>query len=389
MSKDCVRIVDVRERAVPLSRYADATVRSGGLTTSVVAIESNVTRSGKRVTGYGFSSMGRFAQSGLLRERFIPRLLGCDPTMLLDRSGQNIDPFRAWQAMMAGEKAGGHGERCVAVGTLDMALWDLAAKIAGVPLYEYLSSLVGLAPSRTVRVYASGGYLHPADDLLKLKDEVRAAVELGFENFKMKIGQETLENDSRRIEAAASVLSDARRLAVDAMNAYDAPRARSAAQTLQRYDLWWFEDFCDPLDFELQAEVADMYPGPIAAGEALFSSAEAKLLAAHGGLRKDRDILLFDPVHCYGIPGYLEIIRVMLDRGWKRESFWPHGGHIYCLHLVSALGLGGAEVNPFSFAPFGGLPDGTTVDRGRVHVPQLPGIGFEGKADALALFESI
>ena len=79
-------------------------------------------RDGAPVVGYGFGSFGRYAQGGLIRERFAPRLLA---------AGGGLDPFRAWEAMMAGEKPGGHGERCVAVGALDMALWDASAKAAG------------------------------------------------------------------------------------------------------------------------------------------------------------------------------------------------------------------------------------------------------------------
>jgi len=124
----------------------------------------------------------------------------------------------------------------------------------------------------------------------------------------------------------------------------------------------------------------------VAAGEAIFSTAEARLLERHGGLRPDRDILLFDPVHCYGLPGYLQIISHFEKCGWGRDRFWPHGGHLFCLHVVKALGLGGAEVNPFCFHPFGGLPDGFAPEHGGVAVPDAPGIGFETKQDLADLF---
>jgi L-alanine-DL-glutamate epimerase-like enolase superfamily enzyme len=140
----------------------------------------------------------------------------------------------------------------------------------------------------------------------------------------------------------------------------------------------WLEDVCDPLDFETQSAVTAVYEGPIASGEALFSVAEAKLLDRHGGLRRDRDILLFDPVHCYGLPGYLDIIETMETRGWKRSAFWPHGGHLFSLHVASALSLGGTEVNPSSFQPFGGLADGAVLSAGCASPTDLPGIGFEG-----------
>lgn len=369
-----MRIVDIRERSVDISRYSDPSIPSGGLTTSIVALTTDVVRNGRPVVGYGFSSMGRFAQGGLIRERFAPRLLAAG----------DLDPFSAWTAMMKGEKPGGHGERCVAIGTLDMALWDAAAKIADLPLHAFLEG----GASRTVAAYASGGYLYPDHDLDRLGDELRAFVGRGYRCAKIKIGAAPLDQDLKRIERALDVFP-AHHLAIDAMNSFDSERCLQAARSLSGHGLMWFEDVCDPLDFEAQSAVASIYDAPIAAGEALFSTAEAKLLDRHGGLRRDRDILLFDPVHCYGLPGYLKIVEAMEARGWRRSAFWPHGGHLFCLHLAAALGLGGIEVNPSSFPPFGGLVDGAVLSEGRVAPPDLPGIGFEGKAETLRLFRTL
>ena len=219
------------------------------------------------------------------------------------RPGGTLDPFRASAVMMAGEKPGGHGERCVAVGALDMAVWDAAAKIAGLPLHRFIAERLGRPQPATprVRVYAGGGYRYPRDDIALLSDEMRRFVDLGFTHAKMKIGGAGLDQDRRRIEAAAAQLPGARNLAVDAMNAYDAETGSEAAALLSPFGLWWFEDICDPLDFETQAHIAAAYEPPIAAGEALFSLAEAKLLDRHGGLRRGRDVLVFDAVHCYGL----------------------------------------------------------------------------------------
>ena len=374
-----MRVVDIREKSVDLSRYSDPTIPSGGLTTSIVAVLTDAVRHGKPVVGYGFSSMGRFAQGGLIRERFAPRLL---------KAG-DVAPLQAWTAMMAGEKPGGHGERCVALGTLDMALWDAAAKIADLPLHAYLAQEFGAGNAvQAVPAYASGGYLYPADDASRLADEMKAFADAGYQRAKIKIGAATLDRDLARIDVAARAFGP-NCLAVDAMNAYDAGQARVTARALGSRELMWFEDICDPLDFETLSAIAALYHGPIAAGEALFSSAEAKLLDRHGGLRRDRDILLFDPVHCYGLPGYVEIVLAMEERGWPRSAFWPHGGHVFCLHIASALGLGGVEVNPLSFPPFGGLADGAGIVDGRVVPPDAPGIGFEQKADLARLLASL
>ncbi len=383
-----MRIVDVRERSVAISRYRDTTIPSGGLTTSIVAVVTDVVRDGRPVVGWGFGSVGRFAQGGLIRERFAPRLLAAADLATPDGAG--LDPMRAWRAMMEGEKPGGHGERCVAVGTLDMAVWDAAAKIAGVPLHRFLADVAGERRAETddATVYAGGGYYYPADDAARLADEIRWFLDHGYTHAKIKIGGAPLERDLRRIEAAAAVVSP-EHLAVDAMNAYDAPRAMEATRALAPHGLWWLEDICDPLDFETHAAAAAAYEPPIAAGEALFSAAEARLLDRYGGLRRDRDILLFDPVHCYGIPGHLDIVRTLESRGWPRRAFWPHGGHLFTLHVACALGLGGAEMNPLAFRPFGGLTDRTVPVKGRVAPPDVPGIGFEGKADLARLFRTL
>lgn len=384
-----MRIVDIRELSVPISRYADLALPSGGLTTSMVVVITDVVRDGKPIVGCGFASIGRFAQGGLIREQFAPRLLGARDGDLVDEAGTNLDPFRAWKAMMAGEKPGGHGERCVAVGTLDMALWDAAAKIADLPLYQFLAKRTG-APalcSPRVNVYAGGGYYYPGNDIAQLSDEIRRLSDLGYRRAKIKIGGAPLTQDLRRIEAAAELLGGAEHLAVDAMNSYTTATGIEVANALVRYRLRWFEDICDPLDFETHVAVVERYPGPIAAGEALFSSTEAKLLDRYGGLRRDRDVLLFDPVHCYGLPGYLQIVELLEASGWPRTAFWPHGGHLFCLHIVAALRLGGAEVNPLCFQPFGGYGEEIALIDGGAHPPAIPGIGFESKPSLREAFQ--
>ncbi|MDQ2858206.1 MAG: mandelate racemase, partial [Candidatus Eremiobacteraeota bacterium] len=256
------------------------------------------------------------------------------------------------------------------------------------PLHAFIKRRIGneLADDSSVRVYSGGGYRYPADDGRRLADEMRRVLDRGFTHAKMKIGGAPIADDLHRIEAAATVLGSADRLAVDAMNAYEREQSFEAADALAPYGLSWFEDVCDPLDFDTHAAVARRYSHPIAAGEALFSVAEAQLLDRFGGLRRDRDILLFDPTHCYGLPGYLRIVRLLERAGWPRSAFWPHGGHLYTLHVAGALQLGGSELNPFSFQPFGGLADGMVVENGRTQLPQSPGIGFERKRELAELF---
>src|SRR5919108_949195 len=173
-----VRITDVREITKPISSpIRNAYIDFSKMTTSLVAVVTNVVRDDKRVVGYGFNSNGRYGQGGLIRERFAPRLLEADASTLVDDSGDNLDPDRVWQTLMRNEKPGGHGERSVAVGTIDMAIWDAVAKIAGQPLFRLLAEQYGLEPDPRVFVYAAGGYYYPNKDLSALRQEMRGYVD--------------------------------------------------------------------------------------------------------------------------------------------------------------------------------------------------------------------
>src|SRR5260221_2313667 len=161
-----VRIVDVREITKPISSpMRNAYIDFTKMTTSLVAVVTDAVRDGRRVVGYGFNSTGRYGQGGLIRERFAPRLIEADPKTLLDEDGDNLDPDKIWATLMSNEKPGGHGERSVAVGTIDMAVWDAVAKIAQKPLFRLLAERHGRSANPRVFVYAAGGYLFPRQDL--------------------------------------------------------------------------------------------------------------------------------------------------------------------------------------------------------------------------------
>src|SRR5258706_15572200 len=135
-----MKIVDIREIAVPIkSDIRNAYIDFNQMTVSALAVITDVVRDGKRVVGYGFNSNGRYAPSGLLRDRFMPRLLAAKPDSLVDDSGDNLDPFKIWNVVMRNEKPGGHGERSVAVGVLVMGGWGEGAQIGAGPIYRQLS----------------------------------------------------------------------------------------------------------------------------------------------------------------------------------------------------------------------------------------------------------
>ena len=188
-----MRIVNIHECTVPISRYSDKGLDRGTLTTSAAAIRTDVVREGRRLVGYGFSSFGRYGQGGLMRERFIPRLLKARPEDLLNDEGDNFDPSRIRTCMMSGEKPGGHGERSVAVGTIDMAVWDMVAKVAEKPLYRLLADKYSDGKiDEHVPAYVAGGYYYPDNDVAQLQHEIRRALDLGYTQVKIKIGSATL-----------------------------------------------------------------------------------------------------------------------------------------------------------------------------------------------------
>jgi L-alanine-DL-glutamate epimerase-like enolase superfamily enzyme len=384
-----VRIVDVREITQPISSpIRNAYIDFSRMTTSLVAVVTDAVRDGRRVVGYGFNSNGRYGQGGLIRERFAPRLLETAPESLLDRTGDNIDPDRAWRAMMANEKPGGHGERSVAVGTLDMAIWDAVAKIAGKPLFHLLAERHGRAPEPRVFVYAAGGYYYPGKDLSALRGEMRSYLDRGYTVVKMKIGGAALDEDRARIEAVLAEIGSAR-LAVDANGRFDLETAIEYAKMLRDYPLFWYEEAGDPLDYSLQAALAEFYPGAMATGENLFSHQDARNLLRHGGMRPDRDWLQFDCALSYGLCEYLRTLKVIDAAGWSPRRCVPHGGHQMSLNICAGLGLGGNESYPDLFQPYGGFPDGVRVEDSFIHMPDLPGIGFEGKSDLIRVMREL
>jgi len=378
-----VKILDIREITKPISSpIRNAYIDFSKMTLSLVAVMTDVVRDGKRVVGYGFNSNGRYGQGALIRERFRPRILGAKAENLLDSSGGNLDPHKILACMMGNEKPGGHGERSVAVGTIDMAVWDAVAKIAGKPLFQLLSERYGDGkPNRRVFVYAAGGYYYPGKNLDALKREMMSYTDRGYTVVKMKIGGAPLEEDVQRIEAVLSVLKKGQRLAVDANGRFDLPTAIAYGNAISKYDLFWYEEAGDPLDYQLQAELGKHYPLSMATGENLFSMQDARNLIRYGGMRPDRDWLQFDCALSYGLVEYLRILRMLAENGWSASRCIPHGGHQMSLNIAAGLGLGGNESYPDLFQPYGGFPDGVKVEDGFITMSDLVGIGFEGKAD--------
>jgi L-alanine-DL-glutamate epimerase-like enolase superfamily enzyme len=377
-----MRIVDIRETAVPLnSTLANSSIDFREMTTSVVAVITDVMRDGKPVCGFAFNSTGRYACGAQMRARFIPRILKAKPDTLLGSDG-NFSPDKILAAMMQNEKSGGHSERSVGIGTIEVAVWDALAKIADKPLHAVLAERFngGKAPQK-VFCYVGGGWYAPGKTTRDLQDEMRGHLGAGYTMVKMKVGGMPLADDLARVQAVKSILPPAAQLAVDANSKFGRADALAYARGLTPFGLRWFEEPCDPLDFALLAEIAAAYEPPLATGENLFSTQDVENLVRFGGLKPERnDVIQIDPPQAYGIGQYARTIDMLERRGWPRAALFPHGGNQMSLAMAAGFGLGGAESYPGVFGDFGGFADDARIEDGFISLSDRPGVGFEGQA---------
>lgn len=386
-----MKITKIDVKTVQISSpIRNAYIDFSKMTASALAITTDVIKDGKPIVGYGFNSNGRYAPTSLLNERFIPRLLEADPKDIVNDEGTNFDPHKIHAILMANEKPGGHGERTVAVGVLDMAIWDAVAKIEGKPLYRLLAEEYGNGEvDEKVYVYAAGGYYYPGKGLQELQNEMKGYLDLGYRDVKMKVGGASLNEDLQRIEAVLDILPKGSGLMVDANGRFDLDYAIEFGNKIKDYELIWYEEAGDPLDYYLQAELSKRYPHPIATGENLFSLQDATNLIRYGGMNPEKDFLQFDCALSYGLVEYLRILDMLKEFGWSSRRCIPHGGHQMSLNIAAGLALYGNESYPGVFEPFGGFADHYAVEDGYVKLPETPGIGFEAKSDLYELLLTI
>jgi len=377
-----MRIVDIRETAIPLkSKLANSSFDFSEMTTSVVAVITDVIRDGKPICGFAFNSTGRYACGAQMRARFIPRILTASPGTLLDETGDNLDPAKVLAVMMKREKAGAHSERSIAIGTIEVAIWDAVAKIAQKPLHALLAErFSGGKVATRVFCYVGGGWYWPGQTIKDLQDEMRRHLDAGYTMVKMKVGGLPLDEDLRRLEAVLEIVGAGERLAVDANAKFDRVEALRYAQALAPFKLRWFEEPCDPLDYALFAELASVYAPPLATGENLYSTQDVQNLIRFGGWRAGTDIIQVDPPQAYGISEFARMVAMLEANGWPRTALFPHGGNQMSLSIAAGFGLGGSESYPGVFGDFGGFADDARIENGALTLSDRPGIGFEGQA---------
>jgi L-alanine-DL-glutamate epimerase-like enolase superfamily enzyme len=386
-----MRITDIRERAIPLrSNLRNSSFDFSEMTTSIVAVITDVKRDGRPVVGFAFNSTGRYACGAQMRARFIPRILTANPDSLLDETGTNFSPEKILAAMMQREKSGGHSERSIPIGTIEVAAWDAVAKIAGEPLHRLLARRFnGGKSADKAFCYVGGGWYRPGQTVADLQDEMRRHLGDGYTMVKMKVGGLPLVEDVRRVAAVREVVQVPNSLAVDANAKFTRAEALAYAKALAPFGLRWFEEPCDPLDYALLAEIAALYAPPLATGEHLFSTQDVENLARFGGLRADRDVIQIDPPQAYGIVQYGGTVAMLERRGWPRASLFPHGGNQMSLAIASGFGLGGAESYPGVFGDFGGFADDAKLEGGYLTLSDRPGIGFEGQSALYRLMREL
>jgi D(-)-tartrate dehydratase len=378
-----MRIVDIRETAIPLkSSLANSSIDFSEMTTSVVAVITDVERDGRPVCGFAFNSTGRYACGAQMRARFIPRILRAAPEALLDASGENFAPEKILAAMLLNEKSGGHSERSIAIGTIEVAVWDAVAKIAEKPLHRLLAERYNNGSiAAKVFCYVGAGWYAPGKTTKDLQDEMRRHLDAGYTMVKMKVGGMALADDLKRVEAVRAILPNGALLAVDANSKFGRDEALAYARGLSSYGLRWFEEPCDPLDFALLAEIASVYDAPLSTGENLFSTQDVENLVRFGGLAPSRDdVIQVDPPQAYGIVQYARTLEALARHGWPRRLLFPHGGNQMSLAIAAGFGLGGAESYPGVFGDFGGFADDAKLCGGYLKLSDRPGIGFEGQS---------
>lgn len=385
-----MRIVEIREKAVPLnSRLRNAVFSFEDMTTSIVALITDVVRNGRPIVGYAFNSTGRYACGAQMRERFVPRLRRA-PAEDTTLDPKAFDPDRVLKAMMFGEKPGGDMERSVGIGTIENALWDAVGKIADVPVYQLIADRYrGGKSEPRVFCYVGGGWYAPGKGIPDLLEEMRAHLGRGYTLLKVKVGGAPLDEDVRRLAAVIELLGDPSRLAVDANSGIGPDRRMAYAKALGPMQLRWFEEPAHPVDYAGNAEFIAAYGSPVATGENLFSVEDFRNLARHGGMRPDRDIIQIDVPQCYGIGTAARVLAMLGEHGWNPGSVLPHGGNIMSLNHAAGFGLGMCEAYPDAFGVFSGYADDLKVENGFITMGDWPGMGFERQTDLYALMRGL
>ena len=268
--------------------------------------------------------------------------------------------------MMQNEKPGGHSERSVGIGTIEVAVWDAVAKIEGKPLHRVLAERYnGGKVQDKVFCYVGGGWYTPGKTTKDLQDEMRRHLDAGYTMVKMKVGGMTLAEDMSRIEAVKSPRRQPRQLAVDANCKFNRDEALAYAKALAPFELRWFEEPCDPLDFATSPRSRRIYDGALSTGENLFSTQDVENLVRFGGLKAARgDIIQVDLPQAYGIVQYARTLDMLERHGWPRSGAVPARRQPDVAAHRRRLRPRRRESYPGVFGAFAGFADDAKLENG-------------------------
>ena len=303
--------------------------------------------------GVGFSYSKRAggpAQFAHARE-VAPDLIGEDPN----------DIARLWTKLVwAGASVGRSGASTQAIAAIDVALWDLKAKRAGLPLAKLLG-----AHRNSVRCYnTSGGFLH--ESIEQVKDNATRTLESGVGGIKIKVGLPDSAEDLRRVRAVREHLGDAVPFMVDANQQWDRSTAMRVGRRLEEFDLVWIEEPLDAYDAEGHAQLARSLDTAIATGEMLTSVAEHYELIRQGAV----DILQPDAPRVGGITQFLKLATLAEHRNL---GLAPHFAMEIHVHLAAAYPIE-PWVEHFDWLhPL--FHERLETRDGRMHLSDRPGLG--------------
>lgn len=333
------------------------------VTLAILQIETD-----EGVTGVGVSgsqpSGHSILQSAL--EHFIPQLLDEDP----------LDIERIWHRLWSPKLVGRRGMTTRAISVIDIALWDIRAKVAGLPLYK----LLGGARDR-VDAYIAGGYYQKGKGLAELAEEVQRSISTGARAIKMKIGALPIREDVERVRTVRKAIGDDVRLMVDANCAYRPHEAIQLARRIEEFDIYWFEEPTAVDDYDGHRRIAESTIIPIATGENEYTKFGFRDLIAH----RAAAILNPDATICGGITETVKIGHLAETFGL---SLAPHGPQEVHVHIVAGLQSGlMLEFYRDTVDPLYGRVYRENLsldDDGTVSPPDTPGVGLDPDYEALA-----
>lgn len=346
------------ERSVPITD-GKLTYHTAGVT--FVRIETD-----EGITGIGLGVPGKIVRATL--DTLKDTLIGQDP--------MNVE--RLWQDMWIPKLMGRRGITTRAISAIDIGLWDIRAKVAGVPLYKLLGGFRDSVPT-----YIAGGYYQDGKGLAELAAEMEENVSMGARAVKMKVGAASIREDVERVRVAREAIGPDVKLMVDANCAYRYYDAIRFARLVEAHDIYWFEEPVMPDDYDGHRKIAQATSIPIATGENEYTLFGFRDLVSHEAAA----ILNADAKILGGVTEFMKVAALAQAHGLDVA---PHGTQDIHIHLVAAIPNGlMLEYYRDTHDP---MWKHTYVeplmlnDDGTVSPPNVPGIGVEPNYEALGRY---